>query len=83
MFFHIYKTRWHVIERSTNDNLQLELWLPLVKLNFFFIEEAADSSVGEQCDVGHYCPEATTLMIQCSQGTYNPSKGGRGEADCR
>ena len=41
-----------------------------------------EASMGQQCIPGHYCPEGTTTMEKCEQGTYNPNLGGRSIDDC-
>jgi len=34
-----------------------------------------DNIKGKLCDPGHYCPQGTTLQIQCPAGSYEPRYG--------
>ena len=39
---------------------------------------------GDLCWPGYYCPQGTSLMVECPRGTYNPDKGGvSAEAACK
>ncbi|WAR09797.1 hypothetical protein MAR_034873 [Mya arenaria] len=37
---------------------------------------------GDRCHPGFYCPEGTTYMIPCPEGTYRGSYSGKAESDC-
>ncbi|TYZ59327.1 hypothetical protein PybrP1_004972 [[Pythium] brassicae (nom. inval.)] len=41
-----------------------------------------DASQCQQCQIGSYCPEASSSPIQCPAGTYNPTVGSAGEHEC-
>ena len=37
---------------------------------------------GDRCHPGYYCPEGTTYMVPCPEGTYREHYGGRSESEC-
>lgn len=39
-------------------------------------------SFGDECPVGHYCPEASPAPIACDAGTYQPFMGRTNETAC-
>ena len=38
--------------------------------------------VTNPCSIGHYCPEGTTVEIECPAGTYQPALGRESLDDC-
>ena len=45
-------------------------------------EPGITSGVGGPCPVGHYCPEQTSVPIDCPIGTYRDTEYAQAEADC-
>ena len=45
--------------------------------------DGSNTTIGEECPVGYYCPAGTPVRQKCQPGLVIPYKGARSEAECQ